>query len=184
MRFSTYIIGLLILIVILIGLTLRFSGPIVASLIFTTTLVIVLSGVVAAFVTSDDTRVFWRGFSVFAGVYFVLVMFHGGQWVIATLHEDPNVQPRRPCFVTAYIAAWAYDRVGGEEIRTGGGSHVPAIHLLRVESAQIPSYLNVGALEEFMSNAQCVITVMMGFVGGCFARWLCRKRVTVCAGDA
>jgi hypothetical protein len=172
MRFSAHTIIVLSVLAILVALTLTFSGPISASLIFSATLVFVLSGIVAAFVCQGGSRVFWRGFAVFAGAYFALVMFHGGQWVIATLHEDPGMQPRRPCFVTSYAVAWAYDRVGGEEIRTGGGSRVPAVHLLRVEPAQIPKYLNIEAFEEFMSNGQCVITMLIGFIGGCVAAWL------------
>jgi hypothetical protein len=64
-------------------------GPIVASLIFTTTLVLVLSGIVAAIVCRNHSRAFWLGFAVFAGVYFAMLTVSNGPW------GDRHVAPGR-----------------------------------------------------------------------------------------
>jgi hypothetical protein len=171
-------------IVIVTGLTLAFLGPVTASVIYTITLLMVLIGIVAALVVPACTRAFWRGFAAFSGLYFSLLMFADGTWVIASLHEDPRNEPRRPCLVTSYLLAWAYDRVGGQEIRTGGGAHVPAVHLLTVRPNQIPDNLDIAALETFMSNGQCVLTLVVGFLGGTLASWLDRRATAGRSGDA
>jgi hypothetical protein len=157
------------------GLTLAFLGPVTASVIFTATLLMVLSGMVAALVCHARQRAFWCGFAVFAGLYFFLLMSVSGTWVIATLHEQSLDQPRRPCLVTSYLLAWAYDRIGGHEIRTNAGSQVPAVHLLTVQANQVPDNLDIADLEIFMSNGQCLLTLLIGLLGGTLASWLQRR---------
>jgi hypothetical protein len=169
---------------IIVGLTLAFLGPVTASVVFTATLLMILSGIVAVLVCQVRTRAFWSGFAIFAGLYFSLHMFTGDAWVIATLHEDPLAEPRRPCLVTSYLLAWAYDRIGGDPIRTGGGSPVPAVHLLTVQPNQVPDNLDLSDLEIFLSNGQCVLTLLIGFLGATFASWLHRRDIGARAGDA
>ena len=172
MRLSGNFCIALAVLAILIFLTFSFRGPMMACVVFSVTLITVLAGVVAALVSAGRGSAFWRGFAVFSGVYFALLLFHSGTWVIAALHEDSGQEPRRPCLVTAYAVAWAYDHLGGEEIRTAWSARVPAVHLLTVAPSRIPEYLDTSDLEIFTSNAQCALTVLFGVVGGCFASWL------------
>ena len=137
----------------------------VASGLYAITLLLVFASVVAAITQRGCSQAVWSGCAIFAAGYFSLAFFEPGFWRLAAGIVGVGTAPVSSNVITSFWFAWLYDRVGAPEIWTGGGTRVPAIHLLYVSPHQIPPSLDISDLNAFVQTGHCIATWTMGAIG-------------------
>lgn len=137
----------------------------VAGILYLLTVLLVVGSVVLATTQRGYRRAIWSGCAVFAMGYFFLAFLEPAFWQIVERIVGVRSSPVSSQVITSFWFAWLYDRVGGPEIWTGGGSRVPAIYLLYATAGQIPRDLDISDLKAFIRTGHCITTWILGAIG-------------------
>jgi hypothetical protein len=143
--------------------------------------VTVLTSITAAITLTGPRRFYWRGFALFAGTYFLLMLLLGHLWVGANGMVDFGSKPPKPIFFTSYLLAWSHDRFG-TEFRADGDTVMSALQILRATRDHQPTAeLHMFGYDSLMTTGHSLFTIYFGLIGGWISSWF---RGPVDAGKA